>query len=83
MANGRLYQLSHCTYFLRYHIVWTPKYRGPVLSDQYIKTGFLRTFNQTAKWKGFVIHKLHIADDHIHIFMTMIDRPEKDSGSLI
>jgi len=24
-----------------------------------------------AKWKGFVVHELHIADDHIHLYLTV------------
>lgn len=29
--------LSHCFYDCKYHIVWTPKYRGKVFKDKYIK----------------------------------------------
>ena len=71
MSNGRLYQLSHSIYCCRYHLVWTPKYRGRVMTSSYIKTEFERIFKLIAKWKGFVIHELHIADDHIHLYITI------------
>ncbi len=71
MANRRLYQLSHCTYLCKYHLVWTPKYRGPVLADTYIKQELKRIFKMIAKWKGFVIHTWHVGDEHIHIFLTI------------
>ena len=71
MANGRLYRLSHSIYCCRYHLVWTPKYRGRVLASKYIKLEFARIFKLIAGWKGFVIHEFHICDDHIHIYLTI------------
>ncbi len=44
MVNRRLYQLSRCTYICEYHVVWTPKYRGKVLADKYIKDELKRIF---------------------------------------
>lgn len=71
MANRRVYQLSHCTYSCQYHIVWTPKYRGKVLEDKYIKTQMKDIFKTICKWKGFTIHAWHIGDEHIHLFVTI------------
>ena len=71
MVNARLYQLNHSLYCCRYHIVWTPRYRGHSLSDSYIKQEFKRIFKIIAKWKGFIIHDLHIADDHIHLYISI------------
>ena len=71
MANRRLYQLSHCTYICQYHIVWTPKYRGKVLADKYIKAELKRIFKQIAKWKGFAITGWHIGDEHIHLVLII------------
>ncbi|MGI6104466.1 MAG: transposase, partial [Patescibacteria group bacterium] len=39
-----IYKLSHSTYICQYHIVWTPKYRGRVLADTYIKLELKRMF---------------------------------------
>ena len=67
MSNGRLYQLSHCTYNCKYHIVFAPKYRGKVLADRHIKQELKRIFKQIAKWKGYYIYAWHICDEHIHM----------------
>ena len=71
MSNGRIYQLSHCTYIAKYHLVWTVKYRGRVLSDKYIKLELKRILKLICKWKGFPIHAWHIGDEHIHIYLTI------------
>lgn len=71
MANRRVYQLSHCTYVCQYHLVWTPKYRGKVLEDKYIKQELKRIIKLICEWKGFPIHAWHIGDEHIHLFITI------------
>ncbi len=71
MANRRLYQLSHCTCYCRYHIVWTPRFRGKILADEYIKQELKRMFKMIAKWKGFQIVSWHIGDEHIHLFISI------------
>ena len=69
--NGRLYQLNHCTYLCKYHLVWTPRYRGAVMSSPYIKTEFKRIFKLICRWKGFQIHAWHIGNEHIHLYLTI------------
>jgi len=70
MSNGRLYaQQSHCTYTCQYHLVWTPKYRGKVLAEKYIKQELKRIFKMICAWKGFTVHAWHIGDEHIHLFV--------------
>lgn len=71
MSNRRLYQLSHCTYYCQYHIVWTPKYRGPVLSDTFIKAELKRLFKQICKWKGLTMKGWYIGDEHIHLYLSI------------
>ena len=71
MGNGRLYQLSHCTYICQYHLVFAPRYREKILADDYIKAELKRIFKSIAKWKGFKIHAWHIGDDHIHLYLTI------------
>jgi putative transposase len=66
-----LYQLEHSTYQCSYHIVWTPKYRGKVLADNYIKAELKRELKQIAKWKGLVIKGWHIGDEHIHLHLAI------------
>jgi putative transposase len=71
MANARLYQLSHCTYICKYHLVWTTKYRGKILADDYIKQEMKRIFKMIAKWKNMQIHAWHVGDEHIHLYITI------------
>jgi|SRR3989338_535922 len=69
--NRRLYQLSHCTYVCTYHIVWTPKYRGKVLCEPFIKQEMKRIIRLICRWKGFPIEAWHIGDEHIHLVITI------------
>src|SRR4051794_25768659 len=57
--------LSHCFYDLKYHLVWTPKYRGKVLKEEIINE-LRRIFETICKWKHWEIVQLNIQDDHIH-----------------
>ena len=67
----KLYKLEHCTYVCQYHIVWTPRYRGKILSDNYIKAELKRIFKFICKWKGFKIVQWHIGDEHIHLYIII------------
>jgi putative transposase len=69
--NYLLYKLDHCTYHCSYHVVWTPRYRGKVLADYYIKQELKRMFKQIARWKGPSIYAWHIGDEHIHLHLNI------------
>ena len=66
--------LSHSFYDLKYHIVWTPKYRGKVLTSKKIKSELRRIFETICKWKHGEIIELSIEDDHIHIVILLTPR---------
>ena len=70
--------LSHCFYDLKYHLVWTPKYRGRVLTSDKVKSELRRIFETICKWKHWEIIELSIQDDHIH---TCILATPRDSVS--
>jgi hypothetical protein len=57
-GNRRLYQLDHCTYNCSYHIVWTPKYRGKVLGDTYIKQELKRMFKYILRMATMILTPL-------------------------
>ena len=69
--NHLYYVLDHCTYDCQYHIVWTPRYRGKVLADKYIKDELKREFKQICQWKNFIMKSWHIGDEHIHLFLII------------
>lgn len=67
----RLYNQSHATWVCDYHIVWCPKYRGKILSDNFIKQELKRQFKYIARWKEFRIHAWHVDSDHIHLYLSI------------
>ncbi len=71
MSSKHLYQLNHCTYSCQYHLVWTPRYRGKVMADKYIKAEFKRIFKWICRWKNFQIYAWHIGDEHIHLYISI------------
>ncbi len=58
---------KHAVYDLKYHLVWTPKYRKQILSKEvaeYIK----EMFQRIAEEYGFHIDTMEVMEDHVHIF---------------
>lgn len=72
--------LSHCFYDMKYHFVWTPKYRGKVLTSEKVVNELRRIFESICKWKHWEILELNIQEDHIHL--VLIGTP-RDSVSYI
>lgn len=66
--------LSHSFYDLKYHLVWTPKYRGKVLGSDKIKSELRRIFETICKWKHWEIVELSIQEDHIHLCLLTTPR---------
>jgi len=66
--------LSHCFYDLKYHIVFTPKYRGKVLAQKTVKQELSRIFESICKWKAWTCLELNIQDDHIHMIILASPR---------
>jgi putative transposase len=65
----KCYQLEHCSYDCSFHIVWTPRYRGKVLADAFIKLELKREFKNIAHWKGLTIYAWHVGDEHVHLYL--------------
>lgn len=61
--------LSHCFYDIKYHLVWTPKFRGKTLKSKKVKQELEKIFNSICRWKGWTILELNIQDDHIHMIL--------------
>jgi putative transposase len=61
--------LSHCFYDLKYHLVWTPKYRGKILGEVKVQQELKRIFTSITKWKHMEIIELSIQLDHIHMLL--------------
>ena len=62
--------LSHSFYDCKYHIVFTPKYRGKILKG-HVKKEVRRIIRQVCDWKGFEIVAGKVSVDHIHIVIVI------------
>lgn len=80
MQRRTIRTLSHCYYDLKYHLVWTPKYRGKVLNTNKIREELTRIFESICKWKHWEIIEMSIQEDHIH--MCILTSP-RDSISYV
>jgi len=61
--RSHAHSISSC----KYHFVWCPKYRHPVLG--LVKDEVAALFMETADHFGHEILALEIADDHVHLFV--------------
>ena len=59
---------------MKYHVVFTPKYRGQVLTSLKIKNELKRIFESITKWKNWEIIELSIQNDHIHMVLVLTPR---------
>jgi putative transposase len=53
---------------LKYHLVWCPKYRRPVLTGP-VERRLKALLRLKAKEIGITIHGLEIMPDHVHLFV--------------
>jgi putative transposase len=55
-------------YSLKYHLVWCPKYRRPVLEGA-IKRRLEKLLREKAAELKIEIHEMSISPDHVHLFI--------------
>ena len=58
---------AHSVSSCKYHFVWCPNYRHPVLDV--VEDDVRELFGETADHFGHEILALEIADDHVHLFV--------------
>ena len=58
---------AHPVSSCKYHFVWCPKYRHPVLNV--VKEDVWELFAETANHFGHEVLAVEIADDHVHLFV--------------
>jgi len=78
MRKRYIKRLSHCFYECKYHLVWTPKYRGKILKQDYTKQELARIIKLICQWKGYEMMELSIQADHLHLCIII---PPKHSLS--
>lgn len=70
MKRRDIRTLSHSFYDCKYHIVFTPKYRGKILVGQVAKE-IRRIIRLVCQWKGLEILEGRICSDHIHLVLVI------------
>ena len=68
MENYR--KSSHCTYDIKYHMVWITKYRKAVLTGK-IAQRTRELIRQTCAKNDVEILSGHVSKDHIHLLMSV------------
>lgn len=66
--DSRYAQDAGATYSLKYHIVWCPKYRRPVLVDA-VASRLREPLAEKAAELGMTIHALEVMPDYVHLFV--------------
>lgn len=68
MTGSRYAKNAGAVFSLKYHVVWCPKYRRPVLTPPV--DGRLReVLGEVAADHGMTIHTLEVMPDHVHVFV--------------
>ena len=68
MENYR--KTAHTVYDLKYHIVWTTKYRKPVLKGD-VAERLRELVREICKAEDVEVIKGHISRDHVHLFVSV------------
>lgn len=68
MARDRYARNAGAVFNLKYHLVWCPKYRRPVLVDP-VDVRLKELFNQIAAEHEFLLHTVEVMPDHVHLFV--------------
>ena len=78
MAN-KTDSLAHTKWMCKYHIVFTPKYRRKIISNQ-IRKDIGEIMHELCKYKGVEIIEGHMMPDHVHMLLSI---PPKYSVSSV
>jgi putative transposase len=75
-----LKRAKHAVYDLKYHLVWTPKYRKKIFDDAEIREFVKEIFQEIADQRELEIDTMEVMEDHVHIFL---EAPPRVSPSQI
>lgn len=68
MAQDRYAQNAGAVFSLKFHIVWCPKYRRPVLAGR-VDERLKELLTEVATEHGMTIHAMEVMPDHVHLFV--------------
>ena len=66
--EGRYAKNAGAVFALKYHIVWCPKYRRPVLTSE-VENRLRQLLAEKAAELDMTIHALEVMPDHVHLFV--------------
>ena len=66
--EGRYAKNAGAVFSLKYHIVWCPKYRRPVLTAE-VESRLRQLLAEKAAELDMTIHALEVMPDHVHLFV--------------
>jgi putative transposase len=69
MNKQELQTTSSSVYEIYYHIVWCPKYRKPILTNE-VKTWLKNSIPIICETKNWKIYELEVMPDHVHLFIS-------------
>ena len=67
-AGARYAKNAGAVFSLKYHAVWCPKYRRPVLMDP-VDARLRELIFEVAQRREMTIHALDVRPDHVHLFV--------------
>ena len=68
MAQDRYAKNAGAVFSLKFHIVWCPKYRRPVLAGR-VDERLKELLTEVATEHGMTIHAVEVMPDHVHLFV--------------
>ncbi len=60
---------AHAVYDLKYHFVWTPKYRKKLLIGE-VAEAVREIVQSVAEANGMEIDTMEVMEDHVHVFLS-------------
>ena len=62
--------LSHTKYYIRYHIIFTPKYRRKIIYSS-LRKDIGEYLSRLCKYKGVKLIEGHLMPDHVHMLVSI------------
>lgn len=66
--DSRYARNAGAVFSLKYHLVWCPKYRRPVLVDR-VEGRLKELVLEIAHNRDMIVHALEVMPDHVHAFL--------------
>lgn len=61
---------DHAVHILGYHLVWTTKFRHPILKDA-VEVETKKIIGETCGVYDWILHEIEVMPDHVHLFLQI------------